>query len=390
MWVGPRVARETRNFYAPATRARMGEEYVRRAVTEERSPRRLVVARYRKNLELLSTPFLYTIFSPFRGTYERDLFFFQIIVLASFIAWVTLFARTCGYGIVATLLLLDVLLLAFEPVRSDARVVNMNHIILLLIAVAAALTAHRRLALAGAVLTLATLTKPYVILVIPLTYAFWLVRARWRDVIAHASGAVAAAIAGLAVSSMYFRSPRIWIDWLRAFAEMPASMVPLEIGNFSLSALLRSVISIDISPVVVLIAGAAAVLAARRARSERHVDLLALGLGCLIFQFGSPLVWVHHLLLSVPVIAYLLRPGGEGEGPVHATGRQIAAAIALAMVAVEPWAQWVPTVGQVAAIVNGGLVIAYGTALYDLVANHDQSSTEGAHDDSGGTINGPL
>jgi len=367
MWVGPRIAREVQDFYAPATRARMGEEYVRRAKAEEPSSvRRLAVAGYRRNLELLSTPFLYLLYAPLRGTYEDDLVIFQALAILAFAAWAALLTRTFGYGVVAALLFFDVLLLAFEPVRSDARVVNMNHVLLLMIALAAALTAHRRYALAGAVLALATLTKPYVILTLPLTYAFMLVRARWRPLFAHAGGAAAAACAGIAVSSMYFGSAGIWIEWLRAFAAMPSSMIPLEIGNFAMSGLLRRLWNVDLSWALMLLACGAAVLIARRARSDRHADLLALGLGCTIFQFGSPLVWVHHLLLSVPLVAYLLRPLGDDESPAKASYRQCAAAVALAILAVEPWARFVPTMAAVAAITNVGLVLAYGTALYDL------------------------
>src|SRR5688500_829901 len=81
MWVGPRIARQTTAFYEPATRAAMGQEYVRRAETEESSPRRLAVARHRQNLELLSTPMLYTLFAPLAGSYERDLLLFQLAMI---------------------------------------------------------------------------------------------------------------------------------------------------------------------------------------------------------------------------------------------------------------------------------------------------------------------
>ena len=367
MWIGARMARETTDFYAPATRARMGEEYLRRAVTEEQSPRRLAVARFRRDLQVLSTPFLYLVFAPFRGTYERDLLLFQILMLLAFASWVALFARIYGYRMSLGVLLFAFLAVAFAPTRSDARTVNVNHLLILLLAIAALFTQRGRFALAGATLAFAALTKPYVAMIIPLTYVFWITRARWRDLAEHASGAAVAGAAGLIASSLYFRSGVIWLDWLREFRAEPQSTFQLDVGNIALAVVIRQLTGVQASAPLLALFGLITLVVAWRVKPRREADLLAIGLGCVLFQLGSPLVWVHHLLLSVPLIAYLLREGDRR--------RQLAAAFALALIAVAPWAALMGSMIQIAAainvgllMINVGLLIAFGAALCDLGA----------------------
>lgn len=378
MWIGGRMARETRRFYAPETRERMGEHYRREAVEEGGSPRFIAVATYRRNLEVLSTPLLYTLYSPLRGSYERDLLLFQIVVFLSLLAWVALFARAFGWHPLMTLLLLAFMLLAFEPIRSDARVANMNHVIILLLAVAAWLTIKGRFAAAGALLAIATLTKPYVILAIAVSWLFWAVRRRWRDLARHATGVAVAGTVAAMGSSLYFRSPTIWPEWLAAFRSMPGEMIALEAGNIALVVVLRELTGLSLSFPLLLAVGAVTAFFAFRWKPGREADVAAIALGCVAFQFGSPLVWVHHLLLTVPLIMFLLRPHGIAETPRNAGRRQIAGAVALALIAVEPWARAVPTMIQVAAFVNVGLVIAYAASLHDLARSAASSVQEGA------------
>ncbi len=369
MWVGTRLARETRDFYAPATGARGGEEYLRRAAFEEHSPRRLAVAQHRRQLELVSTPFLYMLYAPLRGTYERDLFLFQSLTILAFVAAVALLARTFGYGVPLGLAFLAVLVNAFVPVATDIRVANSNSIVLLIVAAAAAMTAKRSFLASGALLALATLVKPYVVVILLLTYAIWVLKRRWRDLAAHLSGAAIIAVAGIVASSFYFRSARIWIEWVQALRALPRAMVPLEIGNFALARIVEDLWGVHLSTFLLVIAFAVAVFVAWRAQSApTHTDLLTIGLGCVIALLGSPLVWVHYLVLCIPLLAYLLRPAADDEPPAQARRRQIAAAIALSMLAIEPWAQLIPTTIQLAAFVNLGFLITFVAGLDDLRA----------------------
>ena len=379
MWIGGRMARETTRFYAPDTRARMGEQYRREAIESGTSQRHIAVATYRRNLEVLSTPLLYTLYAPLRGSYERDLLLFQIVVFLSFLGWVTLFARALGWNAPMTLLLLAFMLLAFEPVRSDARVSNMNHVIILLLAVAAWLTLVGRFAAAGAVLAIATLTKPYVILAIAVTWLFMSVRRRWRDLTRHAAGVIGAGVVAAVVSSLYFGSATVWPEWLAAFRSMPSDMIPLEVGNIALAVVLRQLTGLSLGWLLLIAVGVVTAFFAARWKPGREADVAAIALGCVAFQFGSPLVWVHHLLLTVPLVMFLLRPAGAVETSRNATRRQLAGAGALALIAVEPWAGAVPTMIQVGAFINVGLLVAYGASLHDLARTASLLGEDGVH-----------
>lgn len=347
MWIGARMAREAENFYSPETRAVMGELYLRQAVADGASPRQVAVAQHRRNLEVLSTPLLYTLYVFLQTDYERALLLFQLIVFAALAGWVVIFGRLFGFDNLLILLVLAVLLLAFEPVRSDAAVANMNHIMLLLLALAGLQTARKRFALAGAILAIATLTKPYVILTFAVTYLFWIAARRWRDLAQHAAGAAAATVVALIASSAWFGSATIWLEWLRAFRAIPSSMIPIDLGNFALAALTRPMSIVVFAAAVVALA-----VAAFRAKPGASFDVAAIALGCVLFQFVSPLVWAHHLLLSVPLMLWLLRPAASRP-------RQIAGAVGLALIAVEPWGTFVPTVTWVALGVNAGLAVAF-------------------------------
>jgi len=366
MWVGARVAGQTPEFYAPSTAARIGEEYLRRAEIEEKSAKRLAVARYRRQLELVSTPFLYTLYAPFRGTYERDLFLFQLGSLLSLVAAIALLTHTFRYGLILGLTFLAVVATLFEPAATDIRVANANHFVLLLLAVATALTVRRSLVAAGAVLAFAALAKPYLVLIFVLLYALWLGKRRWRDLGAHAAGAVIAGLIGVGASSLYFRSANIWLEWLHAIRTMPQSMVPLDLGNFALAQIMRDIAGVPLSvPITLVTLVLAVAIGWRSERIAPDVDFLAIGLGSAIGLLGSPLVWVHYLVMALPLLAWLLRPGGGTRERVKL--RRLAATVALLVLALGPSDHVVTSTAiEVAILVNVGLLIAYATGLFDL------------------------
>lgn len=248
MWVGARGAREFDDFYSDETRRVMGEMFLQRAQVEEQSIRRFVVAQYRRDLETVSTPLLYAVYAPFRGNYERDFLLFQLVVFAAFAGWLTLLLRMWSYTALVGLLLYCALAFAFAPVLSDLRVGNMNHVILLLLAASMWLLRKRELALGGAVIAVATLTKPYTVLVLPLLVLFCMVQRRWKDAGAIAGGAIASAATAFALSSLHFRDWYVWPSWYRDFRNIPDEMVPISIGNFALVRVIRELSGgIDVS-----------------------------------------------------------------------------------------------------------------------------------------------
>ncbi|HVR39281.1 MAG TPA: hypothetical protein VMU84_09310, partial [Thermoanaerobaculia bacterium] len=96
-WVGGQEAGRVDDFYSPATRVHVGEQYVQRAHAET-SPRLRAVAEFRRDMEWFSTPLQYSFFSIFGGRYDNDLSLFQFLCLIAFVA---------GFAILAFALRLD-------------------------------------------------------------------------------------------------------------------------------------------------------------------------------------------------------------------------------------------------------------------------------------------
>jgi hypothetical protein len=139
---------------------------------------------------------------------------------------------------------------------------------------------------------------------------------------------------------------------------MPQSMVPLALGNFALAQIIRDTTGLRVATVLAVAAFAIALGVVLRARaSAQQHDLLLIGLGAVIGLLGSPLVWMHYLVMALPLLACLAR----GR-------RRLAVAVALTLLAVTPWDQVIPTTLLVAALVNAGLRIAFVAGFLDLAA----------------------
>ena len=368
-WVGARVAgrADVPHFYDEATRIRIGEEYVARARNEEPSQKRIAVAQYRQHMESFGTPLLYAIFFPFHGTYERDLLLYSLLLLAALVVAIPLLGRISGLATPEWLLVLALLTLAFEPLRSDVRVANINCILLLLLALAAWSLRTKRFALAGTLLAFTTLAKPNFLLALPMLAAFWLVQRRWRDLRALVFGAAGGGALGLLVGAAYFRSASAWLEWARSLRALPAQIVTVEMGNLSLARLIFDATGLDASKLLMLSLFAMPIFIVARLPRDANADLPALYLATLVLLFASPLTWLHYLLLAVPLAIWLLRPGSAR--------RQIAATVALWLMAIEPWGSWMPSAAATAAVTNGGLLLLFVTALVDVYSVNLEPAT---------------
>jgi hypothetical protein len=171
-----------------------------------------------------------------------------------------------------------------------------------------------------------------------------------------------AAIASVTAGSIYFRSATIWGEWLAALRALPDDIVPVDIGNFSLALIVRQLTGRHASAVLLLIVVAVTLFVAFRRRPARAGDTALIALGCVGLHLVSRLVWLHYYVLAIPLIMWLLRPA-HGSPAVR---RQIAGGVALLLIAVRPWDDFVPTAMQVAMLVNAGLLLAFGATLRDV------------------------
>ena len=386
MWVGARMGRETRDFYDPAEGARFGESFRREAVAAGSSRRHIAVATYRRNLEIYASPLLYMMYAPLPDTYERALTTFQVIAFISLLAAVMMFGALFRWPAERRVLFFGALLIAYGPVHSDLTVGNANAIMLAIMGVMSFAILRARFAFAGALLAISVVAKPNVAMLFPLVYIFWTAQRRWRNVAAHAAGAGVATIIAMLICAIYYRSLTIWGEWIGSLILMPRdTVVPLELGNFSVARMLQSLTSASATPVLFIVVCAAAAFLAVRSRSGVSADIPLIAIGLCLFHLVSPLVWVHYFMLAIPVVMWLLRPAAPGA---HAARRQIAALAALLFMAVRPWDSFASTTLQVALIANAGLFIALIAATRELLLlgkNRVQAEEDGnrAEDDDG-------
>lgn len=365
-WVGAAVAgrEDVPHFYDESSRHRIGREYVRRALTEERSVKRLAVARYREDLETMGTPFLYSVMPPAGTNYDRDLLGFEIAVIAALAGGIVLFAYVYGVPVWAALLVLGFVTLFWEPVASEVQVGNVNAMTLLMLAFAAVALQARRHALAGAILAASTLFKPTMLAVLPLLVSFEVVARRWRELSRLVIGAGVTAVAIVALTSWRFRSATVWIEWATELRRAAPGMARLEQGNFSLPALVAAATGFNAGWWILIVAIAIFAIAARRAvREGVDVERYAIPAGALISLLAAPLAWLHYFILTIPALLLLTRTSRAGT---------VVAVSALAILTVRPWDPLVAEVTTVASIVNVAVMALLAMMLRDVLPGRDR------------------
>jgi hypothetical protein len=364
---------EVASIYRHDSRAALGREFLWHALAGE-SERQRAAARVRTVLEPMSTPFLFTVLSPFAlGAYEPSLDLFLALSLACLLASILVFGRVVAMPLLERLLVLALLVFVFQPVAADLRVGNVGQLQLGLVALYVWLSAGfgtARQAPAGIVLGAATAFKPNLAAVAPLLLASWAMGRQWRRLVAQGTGFVAGALASLLVSAGLFGSLQAWPDWLAAVRAGDLPLMPMAVGNVSLLALGRRWTGLDLGPLPGLAGTLAVVLALwlrRRVAAPRLPaqavldDLPVAAAGCLLFLLSSPLVWQHYLMLALPAVMVLLgtRPGW----------RWITLA-ALTAVAIDPYADLFGLTNppDQAIVVAGGLFLLFVLVLAEIAA----------------------
>jgi hypothetical protein len=350
-WVVAQVAgrEDVADLYGAEERARLGEEFIRRSLTDEDSERRRVVAQPWKVLEPTATPVFYTAFRPLSGrSYEDDYRAFRLLSLAALALGLLAIARLAGLDVTTAALLLAFVAYSFQPLKSEIRVGNVNQLQLGLIALYLWLSSGgrrgRRQLCAGALLALMVAFKPNLLPLPPLLAAGWFLRGRRRKLALQAMGFLAGGALAALLPLLTFGTLAVWPDWLTYLSALPPEKIPLRFGNMGLARLLLEATGLDLA-VPLALAALAAVLAclwrgARRGAGEpragRVEDMALVGAGCLVYLVASPMVWLHYILLALPAAIVLLRPQGADDS---ATWPAALAVVALVGLAVDPATQ---------------------------------------------------
>ena len=302
------------NIYSAEVQERVGEEYFERAQRSGSELRKYDAGR-RRRLDLVSSPFLYSTLRWVSRDYDRALTQYHAFVLACFIAGVLLICRAAGVPWWAALLLLAGLLLWYRGFEADLRVGNVNSIQLLAVAIAVRFARIRWI-----VFGLLIAFKPN-LLFVPLLFLI-AERSRWRANVMQ--GAIGGSIA-FVVASISYGSPRVWLQWVSASNEFYHRLPTRMERNVTPALALFHQYGEWISYAL-----AAVLLAIVIVRMKRHDAPLLAGLGILVYLLTANVVWLHYMVLVIPIAVALLRWRSTA----------LVAIVALLLIAEEPF-EWV-------------------------------------------------
>lgn len=327
------------DVYSETADRERGEEYFRKSLILPVRSRQRRVAAERRRFETYSTPFLYTLFGlAASGDYERDYTRYQFVCLVTTVLSIIVLCKCLDYPTAAIPLAIVVLMVWFEPFRSDVRVGNVAQIQLGTLAGFVWLQRQAKLpyrhAIAGLVLGLSVAFKPNTAPIAVFLCVTWLLNGRLRKLSSTLAGAAVAALIAFFVSNAAFGSASCWSQWLSKLSRLSTSdgVIEVAMGNYSLARILdeqtgfRELTGFRTEIPLVLVLSSAAVACLWKTRrtssaiaehasssktmSERelHEDMLAIGIGAAVTLLVSQLAWLHYFLLLIPLILFLLRP----------------------------------------------------------------------------------
>lgn len=308
------------NIYDAEVQERVGEEYFARA-QESGSELRKYDAQRRRRLDLVSSPFLYTTLRWVSRDYDRALLEDHALLLFAFIAGVLLLCRSARMSWMAALFLVAGLLLWYRGFEADLRVGNVNSMQLLALAIVVFTTRDAiRWPLLGALL----LFKPNVMFV-PLFFAVALLaRREYRRLIIDLVYATAGAMAAIVIASISYGSPRVWVQWVGAANAFYHRLPTREERNVTpFLALFQRHESLSYVFALLLVV----LVCVAIWRAKRDDAPLIGGLGVLVYLLSANVVWLHYMVLVVPVAIALMRWRTTA----------VVAVIALLLIAEEPF-----------------------------------------------------
>lgn len=288
------------NIYDRDTQLRIGEEYYERAQRGS-SELRKFDAKRRRFLDSVSSPFLYTTLGWVSRDYDRALQQYHLLVLAAFIAGFLLLARAVRLSWAGALFLLSALLLWYRGFEADLRVGNVNSLQLLMLGISLWCPPL----IAGVIAGMLIAFKPNLILV-PLLLAVARMATRdWRRLrLELLGGAIGGAIA-FAAAAIHYGSFAIWLQWIARANEFYHRLPTRTERNITPLLTLFHEHGPWPSYALALLLTIAAALAIWRGRSRDDVTII--GVAILIYLLSATVVWLHYMVLVIPIALALLR-----------------------------------------------------------------------------------
>jgi hypothetical protein len=325
---------EVENVYSAVGRARVGVETGKRALDDPDGERHREVLSFRQTVETYSTPFLYSLFallspSGYETVHRANWFLSTACTLTA----VWLFCRWAGLGGTTAMAVLLLLVGWFEPLHSDVRVGNVNQIQLAALALFCGIESRTewppRHLWAGMVLGLIVMFKPNTAYAMALWIWALLVGRHYRALGRTVCGVVAGVVVAILVSSWVFGTLRCWLEWMAALRGLMRSDIPVAIGNASPVILAKGMLGADLGallPPLFMLPVLLAIWTGRRKTAHHESGnhsgspnaRLLIGMGCTVYCLSARLVWLHYLVLTLPVFIEALRPRNP-DGTIHAT-----------------------------------------------------------------------
>jgi hypothetical protein len=332
------------NIYSAEVQERIGEEYYERA-QRGKSELRKYDAQRRRRLDNVSSPFLYTTLRWVSRDYDRALWQYHIVVLLAFIAGVLLIARRVEISWSLALFLLAGLLHYYRGFEADLRVGNVNSLQLLAIAVAL----WSPPAVAGALLGMLVCFKPNLLFVLLLLVFARVVTRDTRRLKLEVLGGIGGVILAVISAAISYGSLHVWTEWVTA-ANQFWHRLPTRMER-NVTPALTLFHEYGAWPGYVLAAALMLIAAFAIRRGKSRDDALIAGVGILIYLLSATVVWLHYMVLAVPVAIALMRWRGTA----------VVAVLSLILIAEEPFEM---LVGKAAAPIEAWLIAPALAALF--------------------------
>lgn len=384
------------NIYSEESRRVVGQSLLAYSGSLPRSSMMRKAAEYRTVLETYSSPFLYTALAVFGlENYDLSLQIFRIFSLLLGGMGIIAICHRLKLSSIEVLLFLVFLTSWFMPISSELRTANVNLIQLGIIGIAYYIYTSRAIPnnvfIAGVLISSLVSFKPNTVF-IPFFLLLWLLlRRENKELLRLFSGLVAGALGSVLLSILYFGHADIWVMWIRALANLPESIITIEMGNFSLNGYISAELNIHktaLPVIVILFSTGSLVFANIRSANEpapifKEKDipiLLYTGLGCLVYLLSSPLVWAHYYILAIPSIltVYKLAKTIDFKHNLTRMFFWMFLVTGISCVAFSPAASVIPVYNAAGAatLMIAGVLIIYLITLVFMIINQDLRQTK--------------